>query len=85
MEVVTMTVEGGRIRCDAYGCQTEGLIDLPTLSLDASAVTPYDVRGWFAMEGWLIMLGPGGTEGLVDHCAMHQREDAAVKGAELIV
>jgi len=66
-----MTVDSGRIRCDVYGCQADGMIDLPTLSLEADAVTPYDVRGWFAMEGWQITVGPRGSEGLVDHCSVH--------------
>ena len=55
-----MTVDSGRIRCDAYGCRAEGMIDLPTLGLETNKVTPYDVRGWFAMQGWRIAVGPGG-------------------------
>jgi hypothetical protein len=76
-----MTVTNGTIQCDTYGCQSGGLIDLPSGSVQPDRITPYDVRGWFAMEGWVVTVGPGGTQGLVDHCPLHIR--ACVAGLKV--
>ncbi len=64
----------------AYGCQADGLVDISTLSLEAPTITPYDVRGWFAMEGWRFVLGPGGSESLMDYCSVHQTSVLATQG-----
>ncbi len=68
-----MTVTNGTIQCDTYGCRSAGLVNLPSGSVQPDRITPYDVRGWFAMEGWVVTIGLGGTEGLVDHCPLHNR------------
>jgi hypothetical protein len=56
-----MTVEGNRIRCDAYGCRTESTFDAP-IDLE-----PDRVRIRFAMLGW----DPGGDVGRLDLCPVH--------------
>ena len=60
-DAMAMTVDGNTIRCDAYGCRAESLLE------GAVAVSPEYVRVRFALRGWT----PAGQDGDLDHCPAH--------------